>query len=44
MNERNEGEEKKTFNLIIQGISILFAKLSSPKSNHKIKTLNIVID
>jgi hypothetical protein len=45
MNKKNEGKEKKTFNLMVQGDNILLAKLSNPKSNHNsnffLKTLNM---
>jgi hypothetical protein len=37
MNEKNEGEGKKTFNLMVQGDDIILAKLFNPKSNHNSK-------
>jgi hypothetical protein len=37
MNERNEGEEKTVFNLMVQGDGIVLANISNPKSNHNSK-------
>jgi hypothetical protein len=31
-------EKEKTFNLMVQGDDIIFAKLSNPKSNHNSKS------